>query len=478
LQKSYHSRTALRMTVKLALGGVVGAMCLFSTTAFAEDAVSALIRRQTDASSDAGQRGDQATVNSFLDEEVLFSAGDGNVQRDPKIDKSDAVSALLKRQTQAFHNARERGDKVVMQGYLDKDVLLVDEDGVVSGRSDVQRGALVASTKEDSSSITVTNWVLHHSGDVAVSSYTADEVVRYGEQTLKYKLLSVETWIKRGVVWKLIGSQAIPLHQDPPIASLPSDLQSDYVGIYSAGPGSAVSISREGGALTSSTNGAKPVPLQAEFHDILFSPGLPPGYARPRNIFQRNANGQVTGYVRGGIVYSKSRSDVAQGGVLPLSTPPWGPLKLRDFVVHHSGNVAVATFFHDRDTPFYGQVLHQIYRSMETWIKRGVEWKMMASQGRQMLQNPSVANLSTKELDDYVGTYAAGSRRVTISRLGGELALSANGAQTVRLAPEVRDLFFTPNFPDTTVAFQRDASGRITGYVSRRDERDLVFTKA
>ena len=71
-----------------------------------------------------------------------------------------------------------------------------------------------------------------------------------------------------------------------------------------------------------------------------------------------------------------------------------------------------------------------------------------------------------------------GSQRVTIFRLGDELAVSANGAQTVRLKPEVRDVFFTPGSPRMNIAFQRDASGRITGYVNRRDERDLVFTKA
>ena len=475
MHKPRDLRTA---ALKLMSGGVVGAMCLFSTTAFAEDAVSALIRRQTDASSDAGQRGDQATVNSFLDDEVLFSAGDGNVQRDPKFDKTDAVSALLKRQTQAFRNARERGDKTVMQGYLDKDVLLVDEDGVVLGRSDVQRGALAASTKEGSSSVTVTDWVLHHSGDVAVSSFTDDQIVRSGGQTLSYKFLSVETWIKRGAYWKLLGGQTIPLHQDPPIASLPSDLLSDYVGTYSAGPGSAVIISRDGDALMSSTNGAKAVPLQAEFRDIFFTPGLPSGYARPRNIFQRDSNGQLTGYVRGGIVYSKSGTASPSSGPVATTMPPLGPLKLRDFVVHHSGDIAVATFLHDRDTPYFGQVLHQTYRSIETWIKRGAAWKMVASQGRQLQQDPPVANLSPKELDDYVGTYAAGSVRVTISRQGNELVTSTFGVQAVRLDAEVRDVFFVPGLSRMNIAFQRDAGGRITGYVRRRDERDLVFAKA
>jgi len=476
MQRPFGSPCALR--TRLALGGFVSAVLLFSTTAFAGDAVSALIRRQTDASSDAGQRGDQATVSSFLDDAVLFSAGDGAVQRDPKYDKTDAVSALLRRQTQAFRDARERGDRASTRPYLDASLLFVDEDGILSGRRDVAGGAAAASPRGGWSSVTVSDWVLHHSRDVAISSYTEDEVVRYGEQALDYKFLSVDTWVRRGAAWKMIGSETIPLHQDPSVAALPSNVLGDYVGLYSAGPGSVVTISQDGSALVSSSNGSMAAPLQAEFRDVFFTPGLPAGYARPRSIFQRDANGQLTGYVRSGIVYTKIGTTAPPAGSVAPATPPLGPLRLRDFVVRHRGDVAVATFLHDRDTPFYGQMVHQTYRSIETWIKRGVAWKMIASQGRQLLPDPPVASLAPKELEDYVGIYDAGSdRTVTIFRRGDELAASASGEPSVRLAAEVRDVFFTPGSPRTSIAFQRDASGHVRGYVWRRDERDLTFSK-
>lgn len=64
-----------------ALAGLAG-LHLATTCAAGEDPVTALLRHQTDVGSEAGQRGDQATVNSFLDDEVLFSGGDGAVGRD------------------------------------------------------------------------------------------------------------------------------------------------------------------------------------------------------------------------------------------------------------------------------------------------------------------------------------------------------------------------------------------------------------
>jgi hypothetical protein len=39
------------------------------------------------------------------------------------------------------------------------------------------------------------------------------------------------------------------------------------------------------------------------------------------------------------------------------------------------------------------------------------------------------------------------------------------------------DALFTPGQPRTRKIFTRDANGRITGFASRREERDVVFTR-
>src|SRR5271155_58838 len=103
--------------VRLTIWALCFATCFFNCAAFAarQDAFTGLIRERVEAFSDASSRGDQSGMNSLLDDEVLFSSGSGTVDRDPKRDKSDAIAALLKQQTLAFHNPGWRQDTTAMQ---------------------------------------------------------------------------------------------------------------------------------------------------------------------------------------------------------------------------------------------------------------------------------------------------------------------------------------------------------------------------
>jgi hypothetical protein len=106
--------------------------------------------------------------------------------------------------------------------------------------------------------------------------------------------------------------------------------------------------------------------------------------------------------------------------------------------------------------------------------------------------------LPTDALNDYVGSYnAPGGLSVVISRDGSGITSSARLARvspsasrdmetrskrpmakkTVPLQAEVRDVFFTPGSPRIRIIFQRNAGGRVAGYLKRHDERDLLFTK-
>jgi ketosteroid isomerase-like protein len=447
------------------------------TTASAEDAVGVLIRRQTESFSDASARNDVAGMNGMLDDDILFSNGDGTVQRDEQRDKADAVSALLKRQTQAFLEAGQHGDKAALARYLDPKVIFIDENGMASDARNFRGGAPALPPKGASSTLAVTDWVLHRAGDVAVASFIDDQTIQIGGQVLRNKFLAVETWYKRGATWKLIGSQTIPLNQDPSRATLADDALTEYPGTYTAGPGATATIARDGDALTLSTNGAKPAPFVAEFRDVFFTPSQQSGYPRQRLIFQRDAGGQVTGYISrargvGNIEWTKA---VAAPGEATADARR-STLTLRDFTVHHAGDVAVATFLHDKVTEQYGQVAHTIFRTTEAWIKRGSSWKMIASQGCELQPDPPTLTLPAGVLNEYIGTYAAPGVTIAIARSGAALTASTNGAEPIPLDAESRDMFFTPGRAGGNVIFQRDASGRVTTYISRQAGGDLVFT--
>ena len=340
--------------------GLAVAFALLATAALARpaDPITALIRHQTDLFADASQRGDQPTIDRLTDDQVLFSAGDGKVQRDVGLNSRDAVAVALKARTEAAHD----GDGAAMRRQADPSALFIDQTGAANPVSDFRGGGA-----------SVSDFVAHHSADVAVVSFTL--------QAGDAQFLGVEIWRRRAARWRLMGGQTIPLYQDPPAIALSAEALDAYVGAYSAGPGSVAIITRDGDALASATGAAQPSGLKPEARDLFFAPGLPSGYLRPRSRFQRDKDGRVTGFTRNGVVYA--RVDPAGAGRAgPAPTP--GPLKVRDLVLRRSGDIAVAAFFHDRDTPYYGQVLHQTYRSMETWVKRGRAWKLISSQGRQM----------------------------------------------------------------------------------------------
>jgi ketosteroid isomerase-like protein len=457
-------------------GANLGAVLAFAPPAIADGSVTALLRHQTDAFSEASDRRDQPRMDALLDDEVLFSGGNGTVDRDPQRDKNDMTALVLKRQAQSFRGAGQRGAVSAMRRYLDDQVLFVNEDGAVSGNRDFKTGAPAAPPRPGSSTLTLSDWVLHYSGDVAVASYTDHQTVRFGDQILSYQFLSVDSWVKRRSGWKLIGSETIPLNQDPPAMTPAPQELADYAGNYVAGQLLRVTIALDGNALALSTNGGSPAVLVPISRDEFISGGAAPGYARAPIIFQRDAQGHISGYVSRNVILSRRES--ATGGAIAPAQNPTSTLALKDFVVHQTGDIAVATFLHERTIDYGGVVMHKSYRSIETWIKRANGWKMIASQGRELLADPPSISLSPSELQSYSGGYSAGlGLRVQISPTADALAASTNGERPIRLVPQVRDVFFVPGSPRITVIFQRDSAGRITGYISRRDGRDLAFSR-
>lgn len=145
-------------------------------------------------------------------------------------------------------------------------------------------------------------------------------------------------------------------------------------------------------------------------------------------------------------------------------------------VVH--GNVAVASFIDDQQMDFHGQPFHAQYRSVETWMKEAGDWRMIGSETIALPVDPASITLPSKALDDYVGTYAsAPDTKIVFTRKGGDLAASLNGGPQTLQKAELRDVFFTPGRPRFRKIFLRDAGGRVTGFVNRREGHDILFKR-
>ena len=138
---------------------------------------------------------------------------------------------FLHQQTQAFSDAGQRGDGAAMAKMLDPDVIFFNETGEKATRADMA-GATPPAAGAPIRTITTTDWDCKVHGDVAVTSFI--DVLEQGKPS-ELRFRSVETWRKEGADWKMIGSETLSLQQDPDPVVLDGKALDEYAGTYEAG---------------------------------------------------------------------------------------------------------------------------------------------------------------------------------------------------------------------------------------------------
>ena len=202
------------------------------------------------------------------------------------------IAVVLQRQTQELLDAIAAGDRGPWTRYLDDRVIFSAEDGSTKSKTQVI-DELKPLPKEIWGKLRVTDFRIELHDKTAVTNYVADEEEGYFGQVLHAKYRSTDTWIDTGDGWRMVASQLLALLDDPPALSLPATTLDDYVGAYSLTPDITYTVSRDGEGLVGTRTGRKPEALKVELRDCLFVPGQP----RLRKIFQRDAQGRITGFV-------------------------------------------------------------------------------------------------------------------------------------------------------------------------------------
>lgn len=205
---------------------------------------------------------------------------------------AENVAALIKRQSQAFSDASASGDAAVLDRYLDDKVTFMIEDGSVVTKQDILASA-GPSPQGISNHLVQTDWHVQLYGDVAVTRFTDQSTLHVYGQVSHATYRSTEVWRKEAAGWRMISSQTLAVQQDPPAVALSDRQLGEYVGTYRAGPDFSFTITRHGSELSGSVNGGKPFALKAEYPDVLFTPGQP----RMRRIIQRDAGGRLIGVI-------------------------------------------------------------------------------------------------------------------------------------------------------------------------------------
>jgi len=221
---------------------------------------------------------------------LALAAGAAHAASPPGDDAE--LSALLKRQTQEFSEAGQRGDAAVLDRYLDPALVFTNETGAIASKQDLLEGTTPTPASAPKRRIEVTNWALRRQGDVATATFVDEVTQDFHGQQLVLRFQSTETWAKRADGWKMISSHTMNVQRDPPEIVLPPSELDAYVGVYQIDPTYVVRISRQADGLFASANNGAAVPLKAELKDVFFTPGAP----NVRKLFQRDAAGRVTGY--------------------------------------------------------------------------------------------------------------------------------------------------------------------------------------
>jgi hypothetical protein len=174
----------------------------------------------------------------------------------------------------------------------------------------------------------------------------------------------------------------------------------------------------------------------------------------------------------------KGKADMLKE-IKPLPKGLSGTIKVELLSYHEDDDVAVALFRQNETEHYFGQIIYAKYLTNTTWKRRADGWKLIASQVlAEKIDPPSIA-LAVKQLAQYAGTYKLKDSEATYSlKLVGDQLIGTRDARSpATWNAEAADVFFINGDPRIRQIFRRDASGRVCGFVERRESWDIVWVK-
>lgn len=205
---------------------------------------------------------------------------------------TEDVTSLLKRQTQELMDAIAPGQAEVWRRYLHKDVVYLDENGVIQDKETLLRD-LTPLPKGLIGRIEVDKFQVSRHGDVAVAAGELQEYLEYHGQNLRTRFRFVDTWLRTPDGWLLAARHNAAVLKDPPAVSLSSAELCAYAGDYELTPEIVTKIACTTDGLTSERSGRPVTTYLPEVRDVFFAAGQP----RSRRIFLRDAAGNVIAFV-------------------------------------------------------------------------------------------------------------------------------------------------------------------------------------
>jgi len=165
--------------------------------------------------------------------------------------------------------------------------------------------------------------------------------------------------------------------------------------------------------------------------------------------------------------------------IVPLRKGLSGAIKVDLLSYHEDNDVAVALCRQNEIEHYFGQTIYAKYLTNTTWKKRADGWKMIAAQVLAERTDPPAITLPDGQLSQYEGTYKLKDSEAiyTLKLTSRQLIGVRNGGTPATWNAEAQDVFFLTGDPRIRKIFQRDASGKVTGFIERRESWDISWKK-
>ena len=229
----------------------------------------------------------------------------------------------------------------------------------------------------------------------------------------------------------------------------------------------------------------------AAFAVLLSSPALADDHVLITTQMQEMSDAIASGdvavwdkYIDANVIYAeeddsyKGKANLLKE-IVPLPKGLSGEIKIDLLSYYEDGDTAVALFRQNETEHYFGQTIFAKYLTNTTWKKRADGWKLIAGQVLAEKTDPPAIALPPGELAQYVGTYklkdSASIYRLTLEN--GILIGTRDSRKPATWNAEASDVFFIKGDPRIRKIFQHDASGKITGFVERRESWDVVWIK-
>jgi hypothetical protein len=162
----------------------------------------------------------------------------------------------------------------------------------------------------------------------------------------------------------------------------------------------------------------------------------------------------------------------------PLGAGVTGNLVIAEYRLRVVGDVAFVFHRDDEEETWHGQVLKANYLTTETWRREGGDWKLEIAQVYVVAVDPPAVTLPPETLDQYVGRFSASPDIVdVVRREGAGLTIGREGNAAKPFLAEAPDVLFVPGRPRFRYVIQRDGSGRVSGFIERREGEDVRWTR-